>query len=67
MTRKDAALCCCRLVANSFLGLACTQFGSSRSNRAGGKRQRLVEEVWSAAIIFIFIIYKPYSYFLLSS
>lgn len=45
-TRKDAALCCCRLVANSISGIVCTQFGTSRSNRAGGKRQRLVEEVW---------------------
>lgn len=44
-TRKDAALCCCRLVANSISGIVCTQFGTSRSNRAGGKRQRLVEEV----------------------
>lgn len=40
--RKDAALCCCRLVANSFSGV---QYASGRSNR--GKRRRLVEEVCS--------------------
>ncbi|XP_038681159.1 serine/threonine-protein kinase TOR isoform X1 [Tripterygium wilfordii] len=44
-TRKDAALCCCKLVSNSFSGIVCTQFGSSRSNRTGGKRRRLVEEL----------------------
>ncbi|KAF3525976.1 hypothetical protein F2Q69_00046635 [Brassica cretica] len=42
-TRKDAALCCCKLVANSLSGIA--QFGSSRSTRAGGRRRRLVEEI----------------------
>ncbi|KAL1192594.1 Serine/threonine-protein kinase TOR [Cardamine amara subsp. amara] len=42
-TRKDAALCCCRLIANSFSGVA--QFGSSRSTRDGGRRRRLVEEI----------------------
>lgn len=45
-TRKDAALCCCKLVANSFSGVSFTQFGASRSNRTGGKRRRLIEEVW---------------------
>ncbi|PON55167.1 Serine/threonine protein kinase [Parasponia andersonii] len=49
--RKDAALCCCKLVANSFSGLACTQFGSSRSNRTGGKRRRLVEEIVEKLLI----------------
>ncbi|KAK4259382.1 hypothetical protein QN277_005720 [Acacia crassicarpa] len=44
-TRKDAALCCCKLVANSFSGIACTRFGSSRSNRSGGKHRWLVEEL----------------------
>jgi FKBP12-rapamycin complex-associated protein len=44
-TRKDAALCCCKLVADSFSGMTSTQFGSIRSNRNGGKRWRLVEEV----------------------
>lgn len=44
-TRKDAALCCCKLVANSFSGMSSTQFTSTRSSRAGGKRRRLVEEV----------------------
>ncbi|XP_004292060.1 PREDICTED: serine/threonine-protein kinase TOR [Fragaria vesca subsp. vesca] len=38
--RKDAALCCCRLVANSFSGV---QYASGRSNR--GKRRRLIEEI----------------------
>lgn len=44
-TRKDAALCCCKLVANSFTGTP-MQF-SSRTSRAGGKRRRLVEEVYT--------------------
>lgn len=44
-TRKDAALCCCKLVANSFSSASCTQFGPSRSSRTGGKRRRLIEEV----------------------
>ncbi|KAM1650754.1 hypothetical protein ACFXTH_003293 [Malus domestica] len=38
--RKDAALCCCRLVANSFSGM---QYASGRANR--GKRRRLIEEI----------------------
>ncbi|MCD7451637.1 hypothetical protein HAX54_012899 [Datura stramonium] len=42
-TRKDAALCCCKLVANSFLAMSSTQFSPSRINRASGKRRRLVE------------------------
>ncbi|XP_054777757.1 serine/threonine-protein kinase TOR isoform X2 [Prosopis cineraria] len=50
-TRKDAALCCCKLVANSFSGIACTHFGSSRSNRSGGKRRRLVEELVEKLLI----------------
>ncbi|XP_031383805.1 serine/threonine-protein kinase TOR isoform X3 [Punica granatum] len=44
-TRRDAALCCCRLVASSFSDASSTQFGSGRSNRAGGKRRRLIEEL----------------------
>lgn len=44
-TRKDAALCCCKLVANSFSVMTCTQFGTSRPSRASGKRRCLVEEV----------------------
>lgn len=44
-TRKDAALCCCKLMANSLSGISSTQFTSSRTSRAGGKRRRLVEEV----------------------
>ncbi|KAJ8764782.1 hypothetical protein K2173_009184 [Erythroxylum novogranatense] len=50
-TRKDAALCCCRLVANSLFCIASTQFGSSRSNRTGGKRRRLVEELVEKLLI----------------
>ncbi|PHT49584.1 Serine/threonine-protein kinase TOR [Capsicum baccatum] len=44
-TRKDVALCCCKLVANSFSAISSTQFSPSRFNRASGKRRRrLVEE-----------------------
>lgn len=50
-TRKDAALCCCRLVANSFSVMTCTQFGTSRSSRAGGRRRRLVEELVEKLLI----------------
>uniref|UniRef100_A0A9I9DHK0 Serine/threonine-protein kinase TOR n=1 Tax=Cucumis melo TaxID=3656 RepID=A0A9I9DHK0_CUCME len=50
-TRKDAALCCCKLVANSFSVMACTQFGTSRSSRAGGRRRRLVEELVEKLLI----------------
>lgn len=50
-TRKDAALCCCRLIANSFSGITCPQFSSSRSNRTGGKRRRLVEEIVEKLLI----------------
>ncbi|XP_041013717.1 serine/threonine-protein kinase TOR-like isoform X1 [Juglans microcarpa x Juglans regia] len=50
-TRKDAALCCCRLVTNSFSDIACTQFGPSRLNRTGGKRRRLVEELVEKLLI----------------
>ncbi|KAM3362075.1 serine/threonine-protein kinase TOR-like isoform X1 [Capsicum galapagoense] len=46
-TRNDTALCCCKLVANSFSAVSSTQFGPSRINRASGKRRRrLVEEVY---------------------
>lgn len=45
-TRKDAAFCCCKLMANSLSGISSAQFTSSRTSRAGGKRRRLVEEVW---------------------
>ncbi|RWR77912.1 serine/threonine-protein kinase TOR isoform X2 [Cinnamomum micranthum f. kanehirae] len=51
-TRRDAALCCCRLVANSFYEVGNTQFGSSRSNKTGGwKRRRLVEEIVEKLLI----------------
>ncbi|XP_038877543.1 serine/threonine-protein kinase TOR isoform X1 [Benincasa hispida] len=50
-TRKDAALCCCKLVANSFSVMTCTQFGTSRSSRAGGRRRRLVEELVEKLLI----------------
>ncbi|KAM3393827.1 serine/threonine-protein kinase TOR-like [Capsicum galapagoense] len=44
-TRKDVALCCCKLVANSFSVISSTQFSLSRINCASGKRRRrLVEE-----------------------
>ncbi|XP_043711300.1 serine/threonine-protein kinase TOR [Telopea speciosissima] len=51
-TRRDAALCCCRLVANSFSGIVSTQFSSTRSNRTGGgKRRRLIEEIVEKLLI----------------
>ncbi|KAJ6385559.1 hypothetical protein OIU77_028693 [Salix suchowensis] len=50
-TRKDAALCCCKLVADSFSGMASIEFGSSRSNCTGGKRWRLVEELVEKLLI----------------
>ncbi|KDP44557.1 hypothetical protein JCGZ_16390 [Jatropha curcas] len=50
-TRKDAALCCCKLIVNSFSGIASTQFGSSRSNRSGGKQRRLIEELVEKLLI----------------
>ncbi|XP_061354471.1 serine/threonine-protein kinase TOR isoform X2 [Gastrolobium bilobum] len=50
-TRKDAALCCCKLIANSFSGIACVHFGSSRLTRSGGKRRRLVEELVEKLLI----------------
>ncbi|XP_047147730.1 serine/threonine-protein kinase TOR isoform X1 [Vigna umbellata] len=50
-TRKDAALCCCRLIASSFSAIACTHFGSSRLTRSGGKRRRLVEELVEKLLI----------------
>ncbi|XP_020217117.1 serine/threonine-protein kinase TOR [Cajanus cajan] len=50
-TRKDAALCCCRLIASSFSGMACAHFGSSRLTRSGGKRRRLVEELVEKLLI----------------
>ncbi|PHT26345.1 Serine/threonine-protein kinase TOR [Capsicum baccatum] len=34
-TRKDVALCCCKLVANSFSAISSTQFSPSRINCAG--------------------------------
>lgn len=45
-TRRDAALCCCKLVANSFLVTPPMQFNAGHSSRiGGGKWRRLVEEV----------------------
>lgn len=44
-TRKDAALCCCKLMANSLSGIPSAQFTTGRTSRASGKRRRLVEEV----------------------
>uniref|UniRef100_A0A2P2LTC6 Serine/threonine-protein kinase TOR n=2 Tax=Rhizophora mucronata TaxID=61149 RepID=A0A2P2LTC6_RHIMU len=51
MTRKDAAFCCCKLVANSFSSVISPQFGTSRSSRTGGKRRRLVEELVEKLLI----------------
>lgn len=45
VTRKDAALCGCRLVANSISGTS-SRLNSTRSNRMRGKRSRLIEEVF---------------------
>ncbi|KAJ0981872.1 hypothetical protein J5N97_010127 [Dioscorea zingiberensis] len=51
-TRRDAAICCCRLAANSIAGIPSTQFSSSRSSRIGGmKRRRLVEEIMEKLLI----------------
>ncbi|KAL8060772.1 hypothetical protein ABFX02_02G047300 [Erythranthe guttata] len=50
-TRKDAALCCCKLMANSLSGISPAQFSSSRTSRAGGKRRRLVEEIVEKLLI----------------
>ncbi|XP_011030285.1 PREDICTED: serine/threonine-protein kinase TOR-like isoform X2 [Populus euphratica] len=50
-TRQDAALCCCKVVANSFSAMVSTQVGSGRSNRTGGKRWRLVEELVEKLLI----------------
>lgn len=51
-TRREAAICCCKLVANSFSGLTGSQFSSNRSNRIGGtKRRRLVEEIMEKLLI----------------
>ncbi|CAI0401159.1 unnamed protein product [Linum tenue] len=50
-TRKDAALCCCKLVANSFSSGVSAQYGSGRSNRSGGKRRRLIEELVEKLLI----------------
>ncbi|CAO2815870.1 unnamed protein product [Amaranthus hypochondriacus] len=44
VTRKAAALCCCRLVANSIPGTS-SQFSSTRTNRTVGRRRRLIEEI----------------------
>ncbi|KAG6466858.1 hypothetical protein ZIOFF_075342 [Zingiber officinale] len=45
-TRKEAAICCCRLVANSLSAKSASHFSSSRFNRIGGaRRRRLVEEI----------------------
>lgn len=45
-TRKEAAICCCRLVANSLSAKSTTHFSSSRFGRLSGpRRRRLVEEV----------------------
>ncbi|XP_021776173.1 serine/threonine-protein kinase TOR-like [Chenopodium quinoa] len=50
VTRKDAALCCCRLVANS-ISVTSTQYAPARSSRTGGKRRRLIEEIVEKLLI----------------
>lgn len=50
-TRKDAALCCCKLMANSLSGIPSAQFSSGRTSRASGKRRRLVEEIVEKLLI----------------
>lgn len=50
-TRKDAALCCCKLVANSFTVTSSMQFSSTRTSRAGGRRRRLIEEIVEKLLI----------------
>ncbi|KAL1564547.1 non-specific serine/threonine protein kinase [Salvia divinorum] len=50
-TRKDAAFCCCKLMANSLSGISAAQFSSSRTGRASGKRRRLVEEIVEKLLI----------------
>ncbi|KAD4584827.1 hypothetical protein E3N88_22428 [Mikania micrantha] len=47
-TRKDAALCCCKLVVNSF---SITQISLNRTSRTGGKRRRLIEEIVEKLLI----------------
>lgn len=54
-TRRDAAVCCCQLVANSFSISSSSQFSSSRSTRISTKRRRLVEEVCLKYIIYILV------------
>lgn len=51
VTRKDAALCCCKLVANSLSGVSSAEFSSNRTSRAGGRRRRLVEEIVEKLLI----------------
>ncbi|WOK94449.1 serine/threonine-protein kinase TOR [Canna indica] len=44
--RKDSAICCCRLVANSLSAKSSTHFSSTRFSRIGGtKTLCLVEEI----------------------
>ncbi|PKA52215.1 Serine/threonine-protein kinase TOR [Apostasia shenzhenica] len=51
-TRRDAAICCCRVVASTFSVSPCSQFSSNRSSRIGGtKRRRLVEEIMEKLLI----------------
>jgi len=52
-TRRDAAVCCCKLVENSFFsGSVSPQFSTSRTGRPGGGRRRLlVEEIIEKLLI----------------
>ncbi|XP_057821315.1 serine/threonine-protein kinase TOR isoform X2 [Cryptomeria japonica] len=52
-TRRDAAICCCKLVENSFFSISVpSQFSANRVGRPGGARRRLlVEEVIEKLLI----------------
>jgi FKBP12-rapamycin complex-associated protein len=50
-TRKDAALCCCKLVSNSFSTISSSTQFTPRSTRAGGKKRRLIEEIVEKLLI----------------
>ncbi|KAI3881408.1 hypothetical protein MKW92_032447 [Papaver armeniacum] len=47
-TRRDAALCCCRLVANFFSGVACAHFSSSRPVELEEGDAALLRRLWKS-------------------
>lgn len=56
VTRRDAAVCCCRLMEFSFssFGSANSRFSSNRSVRAGGgswRRRHLIEEILEKLLV----------------